>query len=133
MAKYWDLMGEYDATTDTFTELAGGAKASPYSPLLSGRLVGIRVIANRDAATSLIDHVEIKLSSATFKPNAMTVGVQGSGLQTAPALQSGAAAQSDWEVDQVVQVGSQITLEGRNIGADTQVTPSVLVYGCFEG
>jgi len=133
MAKYWDLIAEYDSTTDTYTEAAGGAKASPYSPLLSGKLRGIRVVANRDAATSLVDHVQIKLSCATFKPNAFSVGVQGSGLQTAPALQSGAAAQSDYEVDQDIQVGSQITIEGRNVGADTQVTPSVLVYGCFEG
>ena len=132
MAKYWDLLGEYDATTDTYTELAGGAKASPYSPVVSGRLVGLRTMANRDAATTLQDHVQFKLSCATFVPNSFSVGNQGTGLQTAPALQGGQSSQSDWEVDQVVQVGSQITIEARNVGADTQVTPSCLIYGCFE-
>jgi hypothetical protein len=133
MARYWDLLAEYDAVTDTYTEAAGGTKASPYSPLLNGKLVGLRAIANRDSAASLVDHIQFKLSCATFKPNAFTIGLQGSGLQTAPALQSGHAAQQDYDVDQAVQVGSQITIEARNVGADTQVTVSALLYGCFEG
>lgn len=133
MARWWELMGEYDAVTDTFTAFAGGAGASPYYPTMSGKLKGLRAIANRDAASSLVDHVAMKLTSASFKPNAIYCGTQGSGLQTAPALQSGQSATLDWEVDQDVVVGTKIVMEGMNVGADTQVTVSALLYGLFEG
>mgnify|MGYP001486695164 CR=1 FL=1 len=127
--RYWRLLGEYDAETTTFSAFAGGGGASPYAPVEGARLKGLRVIPNRSAATSLINHVEFRLTSSSFKPNAIEVGGQGSGLQTAPALQ---AEKIDWEVDQPVTPGVPITLEGRNITADTPVTVSVLLYGLFD-
>lgn len=132
MGQYWDLMGEYDAETTTFTALAGGAGSSPYQPLVAGRLKGIRIVINRSSAASLINHIAIKLTSALFTPNALVVGGQGSGLQTAPALQSGNSSVMDWSVDQPVQPGTPITLEGKNVTADTPVTVTALVYGLFE-
>lgn len=129
MAKYWKLLGEYDAESDTYTEFAGGAGTSPYTPKADGKLVGLRAIANRDAATSLVDHVQMKLTCDTFVPNSIECACQGSGLQTAPALQE---MGMDWAVDQVVKAGVPIVLEGRNVGADTQVTVSALLYGLFE-
>lgn len=131
MGRYWDLIAEYNATGATFTE-AAGTPASPYHCLTNGRLKGIRAVVGRDAATSLIDHVVIKLSSPNFNPNAMQVGAQGSGLQTAPALQSGESSKLDWEVDQPVVANQQITVECRNATADTPVTPVVMIYGLFE-
>lgn len=131
--RYWKLMGQYDAETTTYSEFGVFGMSSPYSPVENARLKGLRAVVNRSAATSLINHVGIKLTCATFTPNSLEVGGQGSGLQTAPALQSGATSQTDWEVDQPVQAGVPITLEGRNIsGADTPVTVSVLLYGLFD-
>lgn len=127
--RYWKLIGQFDGESTSFTELAVTGMASPYNPVESARLVGLRAIPNRSAASSLINHVQFKLSCATFTPNAIECGCQGSGLQTAPALQQGG---HDWEIDQPVAAGSPITVEARNITADTPVTVSVLLYGLFD-
>lgn len=129
--KYWVLLAEYDGESTTYTACAGSAQSSPYSPPVSGRLIGLRTVPNRSAASSLINHVQFKLTCPTFTPNAIECGGQGSGLQTAPALQGGDAA-LDWQVDQPVSVGSQITIEGRNVTADTPVTVTMLLYGLFD-
>lgn len=130
MGRYWRLLGEYDAETKTLSAFAGGAGSSPYTPDANGTLVGLRAIMNRSAATSLINHINFRLTCTTFKPSSiMEVGLQGSGLQTAPALQPVAM---DWAVNQPVQSGVPIKLEGQNITADTPVTVSALLYGCFE-
>jgi len=127
--KYWALMGEYDAESTTYTAFAGGGGSSPFTPSVPGRLIGLRVVPNRSAATSLINHVAIELSCSLFTPNAIECGGQGTGLQTAPALQQGSI---DYEVDQPVAPGNPIKLKGKNVTADTPVTVSVLLYGYFE-
>jgi len=128
--RYWRLLGQYDAETTTYSACAGAAQTSPYTPDAHGRLVGLRTIAGYGAATTLINHVQFRLTSTTFKPNTIHVGGQGSGLYTAPALQP---AHIDWPVDQRVQAGVPIDVEARNVTADTPVTVSVLLYGQFEG
>src|SRR4030042_1848971 len=100
--RYWKLLGQYDAETNAYTELAVSGMASPFSPVETARLKGLRAIINRSAATSLVNHVQFKLTSASFQPNSIEVGAQGSGLQTAPVGVGGATAHSDWEVDQQV-------------------------------
>ena len=132
MAKSWQLMAEYDAEDASYSACAGGAGSSPYSPLVNGRLTAIRCVPNGESVATLMEHVQIKLSSPTFKPNTIEVGAQGCGLRTAPAFMGG-GDKLDWEVDQAVQVGAPITLEGRNVTADTPVGVSVLIYGLFEG
>jgi len=129
MARYWDLMGEYDAESESYTDFAGAHGSSPYRPAAKGRLLGLRVIPNREAATSLINGLAFKLTCTLWKPNAMVVGGVGSGLQTAPALQPPAF---DFEVDQPVDTGVDITLEGKNCTSDTPVTVSALLWGYFE-
>lgn len=131
MGRYWRMLGQYDAETTTYGSFAG-TPASPYTPDEDSRLLALRTVVNRSAATSLINHVQIRLTCNTFKPNSIEIGAQGSGLQTAPALQSGETATTDWQVDQMVKAGVPITLEGRNVTADTPVTVSVLVYGLFQ-
>lgn len=121
------MMAQYDAETTSYTECAG-TPTSPFTPDFSGKLVGLRTIANRQAATSLVDHVQFKLTCNMFKPNSIECGAQGGGLQTAPAIQT---PPIEWPVDQPVQAGVPITVEGRCIG-DTPVTVSVLLYGLFE-
>ena len=130
--RYWKLLGQYDGETTAYTELAVSGMASPYSPVESARLKGLRAIVNRSAAASLINHVGFKLTCATFTPNSIEVGVQGSGLQTAPVGVGGVSATNDWDVDQPVQAGVPITIEARNITADTPVTVSALLYGLFD-
>lgn len=132
MGRYWKLLGQYDAETTTWSEFAVSGMASPYNPIENARLKGIRAIINRSSAASLINHVQFRLTSATFTPNSIEVGGQGSGLQTAPAFQSGDDAKLDWDIDQPVLAGTPITLEGRNVTADTPVTVSALVYGLFD-
>lgn len=129
MKRLWRLLGEYDSETTAYTLFAGPKGSSPYTPDFSGSLVALRAIANRSAASSLVNHVQMKLTSTTFIPNSIECAVQGSGLQTAPALQP---EHLDWPVAQPVQAGVPITLEGRNNTVDTPVTVSVLLYGLFE-
>lgn len=127
--RYWRLLGEYDAETTTYSAFAGGAGSSPYTPDSDAILVALRVEIGRDAATSLINSLQFKLTCRTFTPNSIEVGGTGSGLQTAPAIQP---SPIDWPVMQAVKAGVPITLEGRNITADTPVTVCALVWGLFE-
>ena len=127
----WRYMGEYNAITKTYSAFAGN-KTSPYTPDFNGRLKGLRCIVNRNTVASLINHVNIKLTCTTFNPNSIECGCQGTGLQTVPALAGGMGAQHDWAVDQPVQAGVPITMEGQNITADTPVTATIILYGYFE-
>lgn len=130
MVGYWKYLGEYDAESTTFTAFAGGAGASPYTPTKTARMTGLRVIVGADAATTLTEGVEFRLTCDTFDPNSIECGAQGSGLATVPALRANQAF--DWVVDQQVDAGVPITLEGRNITADTPVGVSVSLYAYFE-
>lgn len=132
MGRYWKLIAGYDAETATYSECAKSGMASPYSPGENARLIGLRVVSNRDAATTLQNHVQFKLTCDTFKPNSIECGGQGSGLQTAPALSGGVNAVNDWEVNQPVQAGVPITIEARNVTADTPITVDCLLYGLFD-
>lgn len=128
MGRYWRMIGQYDAETQTYSACAGAAQTSPYTPDEDARLVGIRAIVGQLAATSLTTNGQIRLSCTTFKPNVMHVGYMGNGIRTAPAL---APAPLDFEVDQPVKAGVPITIEGRCIGA-SDVTNSVDIYGLFQ-
>jgi hypothetical protein len=130
MVSYWKLLGEYDAETTTFTAFAGGAGASPYTPTKDAMLKGLRALVGADAATTLTEGVQFRLTCDTFDPNSIECGAQGSGLATVPALR--AQQMYDWPIDQEVKAGVPITLEGRNITADTPVGVSVSLYGYFE-
>jgi len=129
MGRFVRLLGEYDAETTTYSACAGAAQTSPYTPDTNAKLVGLRVVINRSSAASLINHVQFRLTCTTFTPNTIHAGGQGSGLQTAPALQAPAL---DWSINQPTQSGVPITVEARNVTADTPVTVSVLLYGIFE-
>jgi len=128
----WRLMGQYDVETKTYSAFAGAGLTSPFTPDFSGTLKNLRVVVNHDAATTLTEHVQIKLTCNTFKPNSLEVGAQGAGLRTAPVGLDAIAL--DWPLGggQPIQAGVPITLEGRNITADTPVGVNVLLYGYFE-
>lgn len=127
--KYWRCLGQYDAETTTYSALEVAGFTSPYVPDEDARLTGLRVIQNRSAATSLINHIEFRLSCTQFKPNSIEVGGQGNGIQTAPIPQ---AEHLDWDIDQPVKAGVPVTIEARNVTADTPVSVSAMLYGRFE-
>lgn len=129
MVKYWKVLGEYDAETTTYSAFAGGAGSSPYTPDQNARLIGLRTMVGDDAATSLVNHGQIKLTCTTFRPNSIEVVFQGTGLRTVPAFMQ---MPIDHVVDQEVKAGVPITLEGRNLTADTPITASVILMGLFE-
>lgn len=126
--RIWRLMAQYDAETTTFSA-AAGTPASPFTPDFNGRLVGLRTVPSGAAATSLMRHIQFRLTCANWRPNTIEVGAQGSGLETAP-LQPNSPI--DWSVDQAVQAGVPITIEGRNLTAATPITVEAFIYGCFE-
>lgn len=128
--RVWRLLAEYDAETTTFSAAAGSAQSSPYTPDFSGRLVALRSIIGGGAATSLVQHIIFRLTCTKFTPNVLEVAAQGHGLQTA----TGTPGETlDWPVDQQVQSGVPITIEGRNeAGAETPVTVEAFLYGLFE-
>jgi len=129
--RLWRLLAEYDSETTDYTAAAGSAQTSPFTPDFNGKLIGIRALVGGGAATSLVQHIQFRLSCTTFKPNTMHVGAQGAGLQTAPAVSMGPVM--DWQVDQPVMAGVPIAIEGRNeAGAETPVTVEAFLYGLFE-
>lgn len=129
--KTWVFAGCYNAETTAWSEFATSGMASPYTPGINGQLKAVRLVAGREAATTLMDHVQVRLTNNSWQPNIIECGITGSGLQTAPALMSGDVARADFEVDQPISANGKITLEGRCIG-DTHVTVRVFVYLMIE-
>ena len=121
-------MGHYNAETSTYSACAGTAQTSPYTPDFSGTLVGLRVQPSLAAATSLTGHMQFRLSCVTFKPNSIEAYGQGAGLMTAPAAP---LLPSDFSVNQSVQAGVPITVEGRCTDS-VPVTNETYLYGCFD-
>lgn len=128
MGKYWRLIGHYNGESQTYEALAGTFQASPYTPDENARLLGLRLLIGGEAATSLVEGVQIRLTSTTFKPNTIHITGEGNGLRTAPATPQHVI---DYEVDQPVHAGVPITLEGRHTVA-TAVTNNCFVMGFFE-
>lgn len=126
-SRFWRLIGEMVETATTYGSVAGGAAPSPYVPDVDAQLTGIRVMVGRQAATSLTNNFQIRLTSTTFQPNTIHVGGVGVGLATAPS----AVAQFDFDVNQPVKAGVPITVEGRNTFSNA-VSPDNLIFGLFE-
>jgi hypothetical protein len=127
MAKVWRLMGHYDAETATYSACAGAAQTSPYTPDFSGTLIGLRTQVSATAATSLVEHVQMRVSCTTFKPNSMECFGQGNGLATVPATTQ---VEKDFQCEQAVQAGVPIVIEGRCTDG-TPVTNNTYLYGLF--
>lgn len=131
MGKYWKLLAEDDAETTAYSAATGtisGAK-SPYTPPENARLIGLRCMEGSVAATTVLTAAQWKLTSASFKPNSIEVGINGSALHTAP---TGPLNTMDWVVDQPVKAGVPITIEVRIIGAMTNVTVEHYLWGLFQ-
>jgi len=133
MGTFSRLMGRYDAETKVFgpagTNAAATAGQASYTPDFDATLIGLRVLEGGGAATSLMNHVNWKLTNSGFKPNIIEVGSDGGGLQTVPRR---GAPPLDWPVNQPIKNGSAITIEARNLTADTPVTVDTFLYGIFQ-
>jgi hypothetical protein len=121
-------MGHYDAETATYSACLGASQTSPYTPDFSGTLIGLRTQVSAAAATSLVEHVQIRMSCTTFKPNIIECFGQGNGLQTVPCTPQ---SSNDFAVEQAVQAGIPITVEGRCTDG-TPVTNNTYIYGLFQ-
>lgn len=126
--RFWRTIGHYNAETQAYSAVAGTFAAGNFSPDVSGRIVGIRLLEGQEAATSLACGVQIRLSCALWKPNTMDVCINCGGLKTVPV---GFQQIIDYPVDEPVQAGVPITIEGRN-DVGTAVTVSVIVEAQFE-
>jgi hypothetical protein len=128
-ARFWRLIGEMVETATAYGPVLGAAAPSPYIPDVDAQLVGLRILVGRQAATSLTNCFQIKLTSTTFQPaNVMHIGGVGVGLATVPAAEP---FSFDFEVNVPVKSGVPITIEGRNTYANG-VTPDNLIFGLFE-
>lgn len=128
MGQYWRLIGHYTGEAQTYEAFSGTFQTSPYTPDENAHLVGLRVMVAPEAATSLVEGVQIRLTSTTFKPNTIHVCAIGNGLATVPAIP---APVLDYQVDQPVQAGVPITIEGRHAVA-TAVTCNLMLMGLFR-
>lgn len=127
MGKYWRLIANYNGESQTYEACAGTLQTSPYTPDEDARLIGLRLQIGGEAATSLVEGVQLRLTCTTFKPNTIHVTGMGNGLRTAPATPQ---QYVDFDVDQPVKAGVPITIEGRhNVG--TAVTNNTFLLGCF--
>jgi hypothetical protein len=128
MAKVWRLMGHYNAESQSYSACAGTLQTSPWTSDFNGRLTGLRTQVSDEAATSLVEHVQFKLTCAAWRPNSLEVFACGKGLATAPAVMN---ESRDFAVDQPIIAGTPVTVEARNDVA-TAVTNSTFIYGQFE-
>lgn len=128
MVRFWRLIGHYTGESQNFESLAGALQTSPYTPDVPSRLKGIRVIVNGEAATSLTEGVQYRLTCTIWKPNRIDVGGSGNGLRTVPATPQ---PPIDFEVDQPCAPSVPITIEARHAVA-TAVTHNSMLFGLFE-
>ena len=121
---YSDEMATYIGADKTYVAMTG----SPYSPLISGRLIQLKLLVYGSAVTALIEGV-VAIATCPLWGVPITVGTAGSGIRTAtiPAVPPGIQ-----NCDVPVQTGVDIKLEIKNVTADTPVTVEATLIGVFE-
>ncbi len=127
---YSDEMARHTGVATTGFIAADGTPGSPYSPLVDGSLIQVKVNVCGDAVTSLIENVTVRLKSASFGTLPIHVTIAGGQIRTAPAFPIPLGVQN---VDLPVRTGVPITIEIMHVTAATPVTPRIQVIGVFEG
>lgn len=130
MVQYSDEMARHTGVGTVAFVAADGTPGSPYTPLVSGRLLQVKVNVNGDAVTSLIENVTVKLTSSTFGAVPLYVVVNGANIRTAPAFPLAVGIQN---CDLDVKTGVPIVIEVMHVTGATPVTPQIQVIGVFEG
>jgi len=108
---------------------ADGTPGSPYTPLVNGKLVQVRVGVSGDAVTSLIENVTVKLTCAGLWNVPLYVTVNAAGIRTAPAFPIPMGIQN---CDMPIQNLKQIVIEVVQVTGATPVTPRIQVVGVFK-
>ncbi len=102
------------------------ATGSKYTPVVDGRLRAVKIVTAGDSASSLMELLDVKLSSPEWGRD-LVVSQGGAGLRTAPAF---GIENSTFECDLPVKASQGITLEARwNV---TATSPHAVVMGLFE-
>lgn len=121
---YSDVIATFIGAGVAYAAMTG----SPYSPLLSGRLIQLKLVIYGSAATALIEGLVAKVESAKWGVPVTVMGA-GGGLRTAPGFPIAPGIQN---CDVPVTIGVPITAEIKNVTADTPVTVEATLIGVFE-
>ena len=122
MTLHWEEIATFTGVGTTYAACTG----SPYTPNVNGRLRAIKLAASGQAATSLLEGLDVKITAPGWGVD-LTVGAGGGGLRTAPAVP---VAVAEFEVDLPVKTGVALTIQAKwNV---TAVTPNVSVFAAFE-
>ena len=108
---------------------ADGTPGSPYTPLVDGRLLQVKLGVAGDAVTSLIENVTVKLECAGLWAVPLYVSTEGANIRTAPAFPIPKGIQN---CDLPVSSSKKITVEVMHVTGATPVTPRIQVIGVFE-
>jgi len=127
---YSDEMARHTGVATTGFIAADGTPGSPYTPLVNGRLIQVKLNVAGDAVTSLLENVTARITSASFGTLPVYVAVNGANIRTAPAFPLAVGVQN---CDLKVATGVPITIEIMHITGATPVTPRIQVIGVFEG
>jgi hypothetical protein len=127
---YSDFMARHTGVGIVGFVPADTAPISPYTPLVDGRLIQVKLMVAGDAVTTLIEGVMVRLTSPSFGTLPVHIVVSGNNLRTAPTTNIPIGVQN---VDLPVNTGSRIVVEILHITGGTPVTPQIVVIGVFEG
>lgn len=126
MATYSDEMATFIGAGKTFVAMTG----SPYSPLVDGNLIQLKLVVYGSAVTALIEGLAVKVESPSFGGVPVHVMTAGAGIRTAPAFPVPTGIQN---CDLPVRTGVPLTITIKNVTADTPVTVEATLIGVFEG
>lgn len=130
MPMYSDEMARHTGVGVVGFIAADGVPGSPYSPLVDGRLIQVKLNLSGDAVTTLIENVTVRLKSSSFGTLPVYITGSGNNLRTAPTTHIPITVQN---CDLKVATGVPITIEIMHVTAATPVTPRIQVIGVFEG
>lgn len=121
---YSDVIATFIGAGVVYAAMTG----SPYAPLLTGRLIQLKLIVYGSAATALIEGLVAKVQCAKWGVP-VTVMTAGGGIRTAtcPPIPPGIQ-----NCDVPVETGVNLTAEIKNVTADTPVTVEATLIGVFE-
>lgn len=130
MVIYSDEMARHTGVGIVAFVAADGTPGSPYTPLVAGRLIQVKVNVNGDAVTSLVENVTVRIKSSSFGTLPLHIVVNAGNIRTAPAFPIPVGIQN---CDLPVKIGVPITIEIMHVTGATPVTPQIQVIGVFEG
>ena len=125
MVVYSVEMATYIGAGKTYVAMTG----SPFAPLTNGRLVQLKLILYGSAVTALIEGVTILAECPAWGGVPVTISGAGARLRTAPAFPIEVIVQN---CDVPIKTGVNITLQIKNVTADTPVTVEATLIGVFE-